>query len=126
MLGLGGVFLALGIIAWRSSIFFASLRDESGEQIYSQIVRGVVQSDGVLVLKPDALLLAPLVGKRIEVPYSEIRSVCETGKWFNGRLLLKSTGFWLDLRDGTQLGIAVRQDSADRLRGRIMSDFATL
>jgi hypothetical protein len=76
------------------------------------MVNGIIQSPAIAEVRGEKLILAPLVGKMIELPLAAVgvKSEC---KWFNGKLLFGTArGFWLKVPDRTvRLGIAV-EDAA--------------
>ncbi|MFO7976006.1 MAG: hypothetical protein R6V12_15385 [Candidatus Hydrogenedentota bacterium] len=56
------------------------------------ILAGFIEQPGVAEIVTDRLILVPLFGRRIEVPFQDIASVTFS-HWFNGALFQSLTGF---------------------------------
>ena len=86
-----------------------------GDPVQSLIVNGLIQAPGVVFLQGDSLYLHPIIGKKVEIPLIDIDSVSET-TWFNGKGLIRKTGFWLEIEGRKRLGFAVSDSSVPRFR----------
>jgi hypothetical protein len=101
--GIGAIYRAVGKRVDR-------LRDATppdvGPAVPGLIVRGMVQSPGMVVQGQESLILHPIVGERTETKLSEIESVREV-TWFNGTQLVGKTGFWFKVPGRDRLACAV-------------------
>jgi hypothetical protein len=95
---------------------FISAEGEDG--IQSLIVNGLIQSPGISFFKDDEIVLCPLVGERLTIRLADIVSFRQV-KWFNGKLLLFKTGFWLSVPGRSRLGVAVPDSYVELLRSRL-------
>jgi len=82
LFGLGYGFVGKKIARIRDAI-----PPDEGVVIPGLIVRGVIESAGIVVLGEESLILHPLVGKPSATKLSEILSVREVS-FFNGRILV--------------------------------------
>jgi len=92
-----------------------SVPEGEGTAIPALMVRGAMQSPGIVTLGPESLVFRPVVGDRLGIRLEEIASVREV-RWFNGALLSGKTGFWLMARGHGRLGCAVPNSYAGALR----------
>ena len=96
-----------------------SLSPGEGPAIQALLVRGALQSPGIVTIGPHALTLRPIVGERLEVRLDDVSAVRET-RFFNGTLLAGKTGFWLTVPGYERLGCAVPDSFAELLRTRLV------
>jgi len=121
-LAFAGIGLVCGIVygivgrkVERLGLFISA---EGEEGIQSLIVNGLIQSPGISFLKDDEIVLCPLVGERLTIRLADIVSFRQV-KWFNGKLLLFKTGFWLSVPGRSRLGVAVPDFYAGLFRDRL-------
>lgn len=110
LFGLGYGFVGKKIARIRDAI-----PPEEGVVIPGLIVRGVIESAGIVVLGEESLILHPLVGKPSATKLSEILSVREVS-FFNGSVLWRKTGFWFTIPDRSRLACAIPNSYAERFR----------
>jgi hypothetical protein len=77
-----------------------------GELAECLMVNGRIQSPGIAVLGEKDLTLAPIVGERVTLKLSDIRSYRKV-RFFNGKTLIGKRGFYLDAGLPKRLGFAV-------------------
>ena len=119
LLAVGGASILLLIaIGHRVGKLRQSLDARDYDVVDALIVRGILQSPGIAGLGREELVLIPVVGSRISIPYHEIRG-CEETLWFNGALLIGKTGFWLTLPSSERTGIALPDSRANALRVKL-------
>jgi hypothetical protein len=108
LLALIGPFNAAiyGFVGRKVQALKGTFSESDGELAECLMVNGKIQSPGIAVLGEEAIILAPIVGKRVKVKLSEIRSYRQTG-FFNGKTLIGKKGFWLDIGEPKRLGFAV-------------------
>jgi len=117
------LFAGIGALAWvvytavgnkveRLRHLFSA---DVGEVVDSLIVNGNIQSPGIAVLRDRELVLVPIVGKQIALPFSDIKCLRET-RWFNGVYYGWKTGFWLTPPGEKRLGFAVASPVAAEWR----------
>jgi hypothetical protein len=71
------------------------------------MVKGMFQTPGIVVVREDRVVLTPVFGGTVDLPFSEVRSASEV-QWFNGELLMgRAKGFWLAVPGFWRLGLAV-------------------
>ncbi|MGA2230429.1 MAG: hypothetical protein ABSH22_05980 [Tepidisphaeraceae bacterium] len=92
----------------RVELRLAAMPGEAQLHCDCAMVNGMIQSPAIAEVRGEKLILAPLVGKMIELPLAGV-SVKSECKWFNGKLLFGTArGFWLKVPDRTtRLGFAV-------------------
>jgi hypothetical protein len=86
---------------------------DDGELAECLMVHGYIESPGVAVLGDNDLTLSPIVGKRVTLKLSDIRSYRQVG-FFNGNALIGKKGFYLDTGVKKRLGFALVEDTAKR------------
>ncbi len=107
----GIVYGIVGMKVERLRLFISA---EGEEGIQSLIVNGLIQSPGISFFKDDEIVLCPLVGERLTIRLADIVSFRQV-KWFNGKLLLFKTGFWLSVPGRGRLGVAVANSYSELL-----------
>jgi hypothetical protein len=92
-----------------------SLAEEEGEmaEVVAQI--GNTQSPAVAIMKKQELVLVPLVGDRLTVPFADIQSVQEGGTLYGKGFLWKCV-FKIKTPQKRHIGFAVPPSVADRWR----------
>jgi len=101
---------------------YQSLKNMEGELFHSLIVNGLLHSPGLALLRENELVLVPIVGQKVTVLLSEIESF-RTSSWFNGRLHLGKTAFWLNIPGRGRLGFAIARSVAAKWRERLSHKF---
>jgi len=96
----------------------ASLAEEVVEAVPGMIVNGPIQAPGLAAVTEKELVLTPIVGDPIRLPFTDIESSKEV-RWFNGSMLWYKKGFWFTVPGRKRLGLAVPAVFADRLRERL-------
>ena len=115
-LGLAPLFgLGYGFVGKKIARIRDAIPPEEGVVIPGLIVRGVIESAGIVVLGEDSLFLHPLVGKHSATKLSEILSVREVS-FFNGSVLWGKTGFWFKIPDRSRLACAIHKSYAEQFR----------
>ena len=113
---IGPIFaIVYGPVGKRISRLSDEISTTEGKVIPGLIVRGIVESAGVIVLGQNSLILQPVIGKRSEVSRSQLTSVREV-TWFNGQLLIGKTGFWFSVPGSWRFACAVPNSYADDFR----------
>jgi hypothetical protein len=118
-LGVFALFYGVGRMirrmANRIEVRLAAMPGEALLHSDCAMVNGIIQSPAVAEMRGEKLILAPLVGKIIELPLATVAVKSEC-KWFNGKLLFGTArGFWLSVPDRTvRLGFAVEDAAAWR------------
>ncbi len=112
-----GLIIAIvyGLVGKRLSRLSGEISPTEGKAIPGLIVRGVMESAGVIVLGQSSLILQPVIGKRSEISRSLLTFVREV-TWFNGQLLFGKTGFWFSIHGSWRLACAVPDSCADDFR----------
>ena len=110
LFGLGYGFVGKKIARIRDAI-----PAEEGVVIPGMIVRGIIESAGIVVMGEGQLFLHPLAGKPSSTKLSEISSVREVS-FFNGSVLWEKTGFWFTIPDRSRLACAIPKSFADQFR----------
>ena len=114
--GFGPFFTIIyGPVGKRISRLSDEISTTEGKVIPGLIVRGIMQSAGIIVLGQNSLIFQPIVGKRSEISRSRLASVREV-TWFNGQLLIGKTGFWFSSPETGRLACAVPNSYADDFR----------
>lgn len=120
--GMGFLFLAIfGFVGWKVAALRKKIAHEPGEKSDCLMVNGTIQSPGIAVLRDKELLLIPIVGKAVTLPFSDILSI-QKSSCFNGKLLIFKKGLWLEVPDKKRMGFAVPTRLAERWTDRIMGD----
>jgi len=119
-LGLFVLFFVLvyGNVGKKVAALNRSLTTQNGKMADGLIVKGVIQSPGIVILREEEIDLVPIVGERSVVPLESISAVREV-KWFNGSWLWGKTGFWLDVSGQSRIGFAVANTIATEWRRRL-------
>lgn len=120
------IFTAMGPLFWlvfgsvgkKVENLCRSTAPDEGSPIQSLIVSGMIQSPGIALLKNEELVLRPIVGSEVSVRFADMESVNEV-RFFNGKLLIGKTGFWLSVPGRKRLGVAVPNSVADLLREQL-------
>jgi len=107
--------LGYGFVGGKIARIRDAIPPEEGDVIPGLIVRGVIESAGIVVLGEESLILHPLVGKPSATKLSEILSVREVS-FFNGSVLWRKTGFWFTIPDRSRLACAIPNSYAERFR----------
>jgi len=112
----GPIFAIIyGRVGKRISQLSDEVSTTEGKIIPGLIVRGIMESAGVIVLGQNSLIIQPVIGKRSEVSRSQLASVREV-TWFNGQLLIGKTGFWFSIPGTWRFACAVPNSYADDFR----------
>ena len=112
----GPIFAIIyGLVGKRMSQLSDGISTIEGKAIPGLIVRGAIESAGIIVLGQNSLILQPAIGKRSEISRSQLASVREV-TWFNGQLLIGKTGFWFSIPGTWRLACAVPNSYADDFR----------
>ncbi len=97
----------------------ARIRDaipaEEGVVIPGMMVKGIIESAGIVVMGEGSLFFHPLAGKHSATKLSDILSVREVS-CFNGSVLWGKTGFWFSIPDNSRLGCAIPNSYAEQFR----------
>jgi hypothetical protein len=88
------------------------------QPVESLIVSRLLQCPGVMILEQDHLILRPVLGECVTIPWRDITAFREV-RWFNGQRLFAKTGFWFNVPGKERLGVAVPVALANDLRGRL-------
>lgn len=92
---------------------------DAGEIAFAAlIVSGIVESPGVVILRDDSIIFHPIVGRRLEVRFSDIAKVGEVS-YFNGSLLIGKKGFWFTHSGTGRLACAIPKSYAPDFRLRL-------
>lgn len=110
--------IVYGIVCRKVERLRLFISAEGEEGIQSLIINGLIQSPGISFFKDDEIVLCPLVGERLTIRVADVASFRQV-RWFNGKLLLFKTGFWLSVPGGGRLGVAVGNSYAELLRSRL-------
>ena len=112
----GPIFaIVYGLVGKRMSQLSDGISTAEGKAIPGLIVRGIMESAGIIVLGQNFLILQPVIGKRSEVSRSRLASVREV-TLFNGQLLIGKTGFYFSIPGTWRLACAVPNSYADDFR----------
>ena len=118
----GPIFaIVYGLVGKRISQLSDKISPTDGKVVPGLIVRGVMESPGVIVLGQSSLIFQPVIGKRSEVSRSLLTSVREV-TWFNGQLLIGKTGFWFSIPGSGRVACAVPNSYADDFRSWLSMD----
>ncbi|MDD5135281.1 MAG: hypothetical protein PHP01_07715 [Phycisphaerae bacterium] len=113
---LGPIFaIVYGPVGKRVSRLSDEISPTDGKAIPGLIIRGIIESPGVVVLGQGSLILQPVIGKCSEVSRSQLTSVREV-IWFNGQLLIGKTGFWFSIPGSWRVACAVPNSYANDFR----------
>jgi hypothetical protein len=108
LMALIGPFIGLiyGYVGRKVQALKQTFSASDGELAECLMVNGNIQSPGIAVMGEGELILAPIVGKRVTVKLSEIRSY-RLVTFFNGKTLIGKKGFYLDTGVRKRIGFAV-------------------
>ena len=104
-----------GFVGKKIARIRGAIPSEEGVVIPGMIVRGIIESAGIVVLGEGSLFLHPLVGKSSAIKLSEILSVREVS-FFNGSVLWGKTGFWFTIPDRSRLACAIPNSYTEQFR----------
>ncbi|MHC4244233.1 MAG: hypothetical protein ACYS3N_16480 [Planctomycetota bacterium] len=113
-------FITYWFVGGKVTALRRSFDSSDGEIMEGLIVDGIMQSPGIIVLKDSEIEIQQIVGSRITVSITEIVSV-KVRKYFNGKLLIGKTGFWLTIPGRGRFGFAVANSVAMRWSDKIKS-----
>ncbi|MFC1576754.1 hypothetical protein ACFL3N_00255 [Candidatus Omnitrophota bacterium] len=89
---------------------------EAGKMAISAlIVKGKIESPGVVILLKGSIIFHPIVGQQTEVDLNDITDFKEVS-YFNGSLLIGKKGFWFTHSEGGRLACAIPKSYAPDLR----------
>jgi hypothetical protein len=95
-----------------------SLEGEEGDRAEGLAQIGGIQGPAIAIMKESELVLVPMVGKRLHVPFDQIESVREAGNMYGKGFLWKRV-FLVDAPQNKRIGFAVAPSVADRWRDRL-------
>jgi hypothetical protein len=95
-----------------------SLEGEEGDMAEALAHIGNIQGPAIVIMKEAELVLVPLVGKRLTVPFDDIESIREAGR-MQGKGFLWKRAFLIKAPQSKHLGFAVAPSVAGRWRDRL-------
>ncbi len=113
------VGLIYGYVGKRVRALQESLAGELGERSEALAQIGKLQSPAIAILTDNELVLVPLVGERLTVPFAEMRSVRE-GRHLYGKSFVWKRAFLIEAPQNARIGFAVAPSVAGRWRHRLM------
>ncbi|MDX9973923.1 MAG: hypothetical protein RBU21_13145 [FCB group bacterium] len=96
----------------------AAAQKDAAESQPCLMVDGIIQSPGVVSYRNGQLELRPLAGTSVTISPADITAIREA-RWFNGKLLIGKTAFWLNIPGRQRLGFAISNSTAASWRERI-------
>lgn len=115
-----GVFIGLlyRYVGKKVEALRRSLADERGDMTEALAQIGGSQSPAIAIVRDEELILVPLVGERLAIPFADIKSVRE-GRNMYGKGFLWKRAFLIEAPQSERIGFAVAPSVADRWRRRL-------
>jgi hypothetical protein len=120
LLSLIGAFIGAiyGIVGKKVQNLKGTFSASDGELAECLMINGKIQSPGIAVFGDDDLILAPIVGERVTLKLSGIKSYRQVS-FFNGKMLIGKKGFYLDIGVPKRIGFAVVEGIGKRWAWRL-------
>jgi hypothetical protein len=110
------LFIPTGVVFWfiyaavgkKVSVLMSCKSALNGEAVESLLVIGKIQSPGIAILRPDVLILIPIVGRRRKYKLENILSIKQSN-WLPGKFVWGKTAFHLQTTGTTKIAFAVSE-----------------
>ena len=124
------LFIPAGAIFWfiyaavgkKVAVLMGCKSAQNGEAVESLLVIGNKQSPGIAILRTDALILIPVIGRRRKYKLENILSV-KQNRWLPGKFVWGKIAFHLQTSGSTTIAFAVSESVGKRWYGQLRQGY---